>query len=264
VRSLERELGAKLFVRNTRNVELTAAGKALLAEAMRILRSVRAAKEAVDDVQGLLRGRLSVGTEQCVAGVNVPALLARFRSAHPQVEIRLHQSDSSTLIAEVGAGRLDLAFVAAPRVAPTDVQLLPLMHEPLVLLCPADHPLNGSAEVKWDELMDESFVDFHTTWGTRQLTDDAFAAASVRRQVTLEVNDVHTLIDLVAYGLGLAVVPKPIADKPQAATLCSIRLTGADPEPTWQLSVAVPPGDAATPAARRLLSYLPQATLVAT
>jgi DNA-binding transcriptional LysR family regulator len=257
VRSLERELGAQLFVRTTRAVELTAAGHALLAEAQRTLRSADAAKEAVADVQGLLRGRLSVGTEQCVAGVDVPALLARFRAEHPQVEIRLQQADSATLITELTAGRLDLAFVAPPDDLPADVRLLPLTSEPMVLLCHPGHALAGAPRVTWHELSGEPFVDFHPSWGARQLTDRAFAAAGAKRQVSLEVNDVHTLIDLVRHGLGVAVVPRPIARKPQAATLGSVPMAGAEPAPTWQLSVATPPGDAIAPAARRLLSYLP-------
>lgn len=261
VRSLERELGARLFVRTTRAVELTAAGHALLAEAQRTLRSAHAAMEAVADVQGLLRGRLSVGTEQCVAGVDVPALLARFRAEHPQVEIQLQQADSATLITELAAGRLDLAFVASPGDPPADVRLLPLTREPMVLLCHPAHHLAGSSHTTWARLGAEPFVDFHPDWGARQLTDRAFAAAGAKRRVSLEVNDVHTLLDLVTHGLGIAVVPQPIARKPQAATLRAVTLTGVDPAPTWQLSVAAPPGDGTSPAARRLLTYLPQVTV---
>src|SRR5689334_8428083 len=76
VRALERELGSALFTRTTRSVELTGAGRALLGEATRTLAGARAAREAVAAVQGLLRGTLAVGTEQCVT-VNVGALLAR-------------------------------------------------------------------------------------------------------------------------------------------------------------------------------------------
>lgn len=101
VRALEQELGAPLFVRSTRSVELTAAGEALLAEASRALSSVRAAREAVDAVQGLMRGVLTIGTEQCVAGVDLPALLARFRSRHPGVEIRLRQAGSAALVQDI-------------------------------------------------------------------------------------------------------------------------------------------------------------------
>jgi hypothetical protein len=74
--------------------------------------------------------------------------------------------------------------------------------------------------------------------------------------VALEVNDVHTLIELVGHGLGVAVVPRPVALKPQAAGLRTAELVGSDVCP-WEVSVAVPDGRRTSPAARELLSYLP-------
>ncbi len=254
VRALERELGARLFLRSTRSVELTGAGRALLTEASRTLASVRAAREAVAAVQGLLRGTLAVGTEQCVTGVHVPALLARFRSAHPQVEVRLRQAGSAALADDVQAGRLDLAFVALAGAAPEGVRLLPLAREPMVLLCHPGHRLAGADRVAWADLCGEVFVDFHRDWGARGLTDRAFAAAGVERRVALEVNDVHTLIDLVGHGLGIAVVPRPVARKEQAAALRALPLDGE--QQIWQVSVAVPMDERTGPAARELLSYL--------
>jgi DNA-binding transcriptional LysR family regulator len=254
VRALERELGVPLFIRSTRSVELTAPGRALFAEASRTLASVRAAKEAVAAVQGLMRGTLSAGTEQCVTGIDVPGLLARFRTEHPQVQVRLRQANSAALTEEVAAGRLDLAFVAADGRPPEGVRLLPLVQEPVVLVCHPGHRLAGTAEVAWADLDGETFVDFHPEWGSRGLTDRAFAAAGTARQVALEVNDVHSLIDLVGHGLGIAVVPRPIAAKKQAAGLSSATLTPA--APLWQVSVAAPEPGRLGPAARELLSYL--------
>ncbi|MBM9508633.1 LysR family transcriptional regulator [Actinacidiphila acididurans] len=253
VRALERELGAQLFIRSTRSVELTAPGRALLVEASRTLASVRAAKEAVAAVQGLMRGTLTAGTEQCVTGVNVPAVLARFRTEHPQVQVRLRQANSTALAEDVAAGRLDLAFVALPGGAPEGVRLLPLTQEPMVLLCHPTHRLAGAAEVGWADLDGETFVDFHPDWGSRGLTDAAFAAAGTARQVAMEVNDVHSLIDMVGHALGIAVVPRPITLKDQAAPLSSVPLPAG---PLWQVSVAAPEPDRLAPAARELLSYL--------
>jgi DNA-binding transcriptional LysR family regulator len=253
VRALERELGAQLFVRSTRSVELTAPGRALLAEALRTVASVRAAKEAVAEVQGLLRGTLSAGTEQCVTGVNVAALLARFRGEHPQVQVRLRQANSAALAEDVAAGRLDLAFVALHGAPPEGVRLLPLTQEPMVLLCHPGHRLSGTARVPWGELDGETFVDFHPDWGSRCLTDSAFEAAGTARRVALEVNDVHSLIDMVGHGLGIAVVPRPLALKDQAAGLSWTPLADL---PLWRVAVAAPDADRLAPAARELLSYL--------
>lgn len=254
VRSLERELGAPLFVRTTRSVELTGAGRAFLTEATRTLAGVRAAKDAVASVQGLLRGSLSVGVEQCVT-VDVAALLARFRSQHPNVEVRLRQTGSAVLVDDVAGGRLDLALVTLPGPAPEGVRLVPLTREPMVLLCGPEHRLADAPRVEWTELRDETFVDFHPDWGARRLTDRAFAAGRTQRHVALEVYDVHTLIDLVRHGLGIAVVPQPIARKEQAAPLCAVPMAGAEDQ-MWEVSFALPAGDRPGPAARELLSYL--------
>lgn len=255
VRALERELGTKLFVRTTRSVELTGPGRALLGEATRTLASVRAAKEAVAAAQGLLRGTLSVGTEQCIAGVHVPRLLARFRAEHPKVEIRLRQAGSRLLAEDVGAGRLDLAFVALCGPPPQGVRLTPLTEEPLVLLCHPGHALAPGTTARWADLKGEALVDFQPDWGVRQLTDRAFAAAGVERQVALEVNDVHSLIELVEQGLGVAVVPRHFARKPEAAELCAKPLTDG-PRPVWEVSLARPSGEATSPAARKLCALL--------
>lgn len=260
VRTLERELGAKLFVRTTRSVELTGPGRALLTEATRTLASVRAAREAVAAAQGLLRGTLAVGTEQCIAGVDVPRLLARFRAGHPRVEVRLRQAGSGLLAEYVGSGTLDLAFVALCGPPPPGVSLTPLTEEPLVLLCHPGHEFagqkaQGAQGVRWSELKGEALVDFQPDWGVRRLTDRAFAGAGVERQVALEVNDVHSLIELVEQGLGVAVVPRHFARKPQAAGLCALPLTEG-PQPMWEVSVAQRSGDAASPAARKLCALL--------
>lgn len=256
VRSLERELGTPLFVRTTRSVELTGAGKAFLVEATRTLAGVRAAKEAVAAVQGLLRGSLSVGIEQCVT-VDIATLLALFRSRHPNVEVRLRQSGSAVLADDVAQGRLDLALVTLPAPPPEGVRLIPLAREPMVLLCAPGHRLAGRSQVQWSELGDETFVDFHPDWGSRRLTDSAFTGCRTERRVALEVYDVHTLIDLVRHRLGIAVVPQPIARKEQAETLCAVPMAGAENR-MWEVSVALPADDRPGPAARELLSYLEQ------
>ncbi|MBV1940214.1 LysR family transcriptional regulator [Streptomyces sp. BV286] len=253
IRALERELRAPLFVRTTRRVTLTEAGRALLTEAERILAQVRAAEDAVAAVQGVLRGLLSVGTEQCIAGVPVAQLLAAFRRQHPDVEIRLRQAGSGALAEDVAAGRLDLAFAVTTRADTEHLRCLPLTSEPMTVLCHPSHRLAGGGPVTPDELGGESFVDFHPDWGPRRTTDAAFAAAGVHRTVALEVNDVHSLLDLVEEGLGIAVVPRHFAHKRQALPALALK---ADAETPYETVAMLPPPEATSPAARALMSLL--------
>jgi DNA-binding transcriptional LysR family regulator len=253
IRALERELRAPLFVRTTRRVTLTEAGRALLAEAERILAQVRAAHEAVAAVQGVIRGTLTVGTEQCIAGVRVAGLLAAFRRRHPDVEIRLRQSGSGALAEEVAAGRLDLAFAYRTQADDDQLRSAPLAGEPMYVLCHPDHRLSGATALTPADVADEVFVDFHPAWGPRPATDAAFAAAGVRRTVALEVNDVHTLLDLVDENLGIAVVPRHFRHKREA--LCALPLKGTG-EVVYETVALLPPERATSPAARALMALL--------
>jgi DNA-binding transcriptional LysR family regulator len=253
VRALERELQAPLFVRTTRSVTLTEAGRALLAEAERILAQVRTAREAVAAVQGVLRGTLSLGTEQCIAGVDVAGLLARFRRRHPDVEIRLRQAGSNALAEEVAAGRLDLAFAVRTQADTDQLRSVPLTSEPMTVLCHPSHPLAQGGPVLAEDLGGEAFVDFHPDWGPRRTTDAAFTVAGVQRTVPLEVSDVHSLLELVHEGLGIAVVPRHFGLKREASTLVSLPVKESA---VYETVAMLPPYEATSPAARALMSLL--------
>ncbi|SDP83722.1 LysR family transcriptional regulator [Lentzea jiangxiensis] len=223
IRALEVELGAPLFLRTTRQVGLTQAGRALLPEARRTLGSVEAARDAVAAVQGLLRGTLSVGSLQCLHVVHLPAVLARFHELHPGVEIRMRQSGNAELVEDVRVGRLDLAFVTRqPKIA-DDLRVSTLAGEPLVLACAPGSPFAARESVALPELAGQSFVDFNADWGTRDEVDRALAAAGVERRVAVEVNDVHSLLDFVSFGLGVALVPQSFALKTDRAHFVGLR-----------------------------------------
>ncbi|MER7395394.1 LysR family transcriptional regulator [Streptomyces sp. NPDC000151] len=261
VRALERELGADLFARTTRRVQLTAAGRAFLVEARRTLAGAAAAREAVAAVRGLFTGTLAVGTEQCMGIVDPVSLLADLRGRHPGIEVHMVQSGSAHLLGEVRRGALDLAFVVYDG-HEEGVRIRPVATEPMMLLCRPDHPLVFSGEplaayggepLPPQALAGEVFVDLHRDWGARRAADALFAAAGTRRTVAMEVNDVYTLLDLVARGMGVAVVPRPVTHKDQARGLAAVPLAA---DTVWNVGIAVPRSGRLSPAAQALLASI--------
>jgi len=236
IRSLERELGTRLFDRTTRRVELTESGRALLTEARRVLGAATAAREAVAGVEGLQRGTLSLGIMQSLAAVQLPALLARFNSLHPGVDIRLRQAGTTVLLREVREGRLELAFASLPDTAPAGLAGHELLSEALMLACPPDHPLAERDSVSLSNLKDQPFVDSYPEWGLRIANDRAFASAGIERHVAFEVNDMPTLLELVAHGLGVAIIPRSLA--PLATPLRFVPLRGKPPH--WTVTLLAP------------------------
>jgi DNA-binding transcriptional LysR family regulator len=253
IRTLERELDAALFVRSTRRVELTPAGRVLLPEARRTLAAAQAATDAVAAVQGLLRGTLAVGTMQILPpAVDLLAVLGRFHAAHPAVELRLRQAGTGTLLAEVRNGTLDLALVAPIGRPPQGITMHRLASDPLMVACAPSHPLAHRGPVDLADLAGERFVDFQPDWGLRMLLDRHFAAAGLERTSALEVNDVPSLLELVAHGLGIALVPEVATRYPAAVRYLSLR----PPAPTFDVVVATVGDPPAGQAARVLLAML--------
>lgn len=238
IRSLEAELGTPLFDRTTRRVEPTPAGAALVPHARAILDEAARARDAVVRVSRTVTGSLRIGAEQCLGLVDVSALLERFHRRYPLVETEFVQSGSHELVDAVRTGHLDVAFVATNRHLGA-VRHLPLGHEPLVVLLPPAHPLAGRSELSWDLLDGQAFVDFGASWGVRTLNDESLAAHGISRQVRCSVNDVHTLLDLVRRGLGIAIVPQHVAAKPQAEELVKASLPGAT-SMEWTVSAISP------------------------
>lgn len=235
VRALEEELGAQLFVRTTRQVRLTAAGRVFLDKARHVLAAAREARDAVAAVAGLERGSLSIGTVQSLpAFLDLPALLSRFHAGFPGIEVRLCQGGTDQLLEKVRAGALDLAVLPLCH-PPADIATRLIACEALVLVCPRGHRLTRRPEVTLADLADEPFVDFEPGWGTRGVVDCGFAEAGVERRLAFEVSDLDTLLALVERGLGVALVPEAIA-RARASALAVVEL--AEPELCWELVVA--------------------------
>lgn len=252
IRSLERELQARLFSRTTRRVELTAAGEALLPEARRTLASADAAIEAVAAVEGLRRGTLTLGIMQTTL-IDIPGLLARYHNAYPGIELRIQQQANA---AELGRlldeHSVDVIFRAVPDEAPGLVSI-PLARSPLVVACHADHALAGNAAVSLRVLADSALVGFPPGWAVRTLSDRAFHASGVEPHYAFQLNDTQTLLDLVEAGLGAAVIPEAIAAT-RGARLHRIMIRGR----RWDWTVTaqtVAPGPP-NPAARALWAML--------
>ncbi|WP_189552377.1 LysR family transcriptional regulator [Streptomyces lavendofoliae] len=253
VRALERELGAELFVRTARGVELTEAGRALLPEARRTLDSAAAAGEAVAAVRGLVGGTLRVGTEQCMGAADPFGTLMEFGARHPSVDVHVEQAGSALLLERLRQGRLDVAFVAGPGDT-AGLRLRALAREPMVLLCAPGNPLADRAEpVDLAGLANEVFVDLHAHWGSRRVADAAFRTAGVRRAIAMQLDDVHKLLEAVGRGTAVALVPRSAADKEQARGLR--RLVPAT-DAQWEVSVAWPAHTRPSAAVRALLSSL--------
>jgi DNA-binding transcriptional LysR family regulator len=206
IAQLERELQVQLFVRDKRNVVLTAAGQAFLEDASR---AVQAADRAADRARGAEQceiRHLNVGFLDASIHWPLPQLVDGFRHKGPDVELRLRQAQTRTLIDMVAQGKLD---VAVTRSAPShpSVRFLTLMHERLLIAVAKDSPLAGREAVSIAELKTEDFVlpraDRVSEYST---TVQAICAnAGFTPRVAAHATSLPVMLHLVAAGIGLAI-----------------------------------------------------------
>jgi DNA-binding transcriptional LysR family regulator len=254
IKALEHELDAPLLERTSKRVALTDAGEALLPRARATLDAATAARDAVGEVRGGLRGTLRIGTLTSVGLIDVPALLGAFHRAHPGVTVQLTVSarGSAGLLESLVAGSLDLALVSVPGRPPAGVRIRQVAWRRLDLVVPAGHRLAGRSEVRIADLADEPFVDFPAGYGNRLVVDRAFAAAGVERRVAIEVTDIGSGAAFVGQGLGIAVVPRFAV--PESLGLVLLPVVGADLD--WPLGVATSAVRAPGAAVRALLNLI--------
>jgi DNA-binding transcriptional LysR family regulator len=247
IRRLEAELGQELLERSSRGVRPTAAGAAVLPYARAALEAVAGVRLAIDEVSGLLRGRVAVGTVTSYGELPVPQLLAEFHRRHPAVEITLGEDTSDHLLADVRDGRLDLAVAASADPLPDGVGALTLIDAELVAAVAADDPWAGRPAVTVSTLVGRELVCLPRGTGIRSALE---AASNGAAHVAYEASDPRVVADLAEQGLGVAVLPRGLAEA--RAGLHTLRLTR--PTPRARLLLAWRTGGPVSPAARALVA----------
>jgi DNA-binding transcriptional LysR family regulator len=250
VRQLEHELGATLIDRSGRTATLTAAGSAALEHARAALAAAGALRQAVDDVNGLVRGRLVVGM---VTGCTITPLfdaLAAFRRDHPGVEITVIEDDSAALVARVRDGDADMALVGTAGAPPPDLEGLTIVSEGLVAAVPPDHPLAGRRRVSLADLGAYDVICMPKGTGIRAVFDQACSARGVEPNVALQASVPDAIADLAVRGLGVGILAESMAAAHEGR-LTAVRLAGTESPAVmalvWQR--------AQSPALRVLLSH---------
>ncbi len=214
IRALETELGVTLFERLPRGVQLTDAGQSLLEDARRLLQEAERAMERARRVARGERGRLRVGMiNSAPFHPLIPGVIREFRRRHPQLALTLDEGPTPDLAAAVREERMDIAFVRPLLGDARGLTVETLLDEPMVVALPSQHPLAKRARVPLLALSIEPFVLFPRTVGAG-LHDAIIRScleAGFSPRVVQETSQVTSIVNLVAAGLGVSIVPGSMA-----------------------------------------------------
>lgn len=228
LKGLERELGTTLFVRTRRGMRLTDAGRAFLPHAERAVASLADGEKSLAELRRGGAGELVLGAAPAISTYVLPAILARFRAAHPNVRLSVRTGHSEEILDMVLRDQVRLGFVRALR--HPEVESLPLYEDELVLVANASHPFAAKGRIRTDELATEQLILFDRTSSYYELTSALFRQAGVVPLAVMELDNAEAAKKMVEAGLGVALLPRTAVEAELAAgRLGAVRIAGAAP-----------------------------------
>lgn len=240
IAGLEELLGAPLFLRNRRQVTLTAAGAALLPEARRLLGDAAALPDLVRRVAAGEAGRLTLAFVSTADYSVLPAFLQRYRAAFPDVQLVLREATSDVQAEDLLDDRIDAGFVIPPLpgLAGTTLDYMKVLEEPLILCAPAGlDALRAGGPVRLRDLPPLPLVIFPRA-AAPALHDailSCFRAAGLTPVIGQEALQMQTIVSLVSGGMGLALVPQSVSNLMRAGVEYRALV---EPTPPTELGVA--------------------------
>ncbi|MBG0741538.1 LysR family transcriptional regulator [Paeniglutamicibacter antarcticus] len=239
---LEREVGARLLHRTTREVALTRLGVAVAQQAKVFAASETHVKERIADLVSGRQGYLRVGFVPSAAYDLLPRIVAPFSHEHPDVRLSLQEMPSQQQIELVLSGQMDLGLVRDV-VHARGTSIIPLAREKLVLACPDRHPTAATDHVKLSTLQGERFIVLpkHVAPAMSRTISALCQHAGIDLSDAMEVLAFPTTLGLVASGMGVAIVPASV----RATVLPGLVYRElAEDNATSQLSAVLPDGGA--------------------
>jgi DNA-binding transcriptional LysR family regulator len=215
IRRLEEELGVAVFHRTSRRVELTAEGRVILGYAQRVLAEVDGLHSELEEITGLLSGQLRIGGVYPTGSYDLVAMLADFRAAHPGVAIHMVEDTQDDALAALRSDDLDCAFIAHdPDALGEEFAASLLWKDELVVALPLHHPFASEDRVTFDQLASEDLIAYRENSALRRRLERKMADRGLEPRNAFICTEMAAVRALASNGLGLAVMPRSVAEEP--------------------------------------------------
>lgn len=269
VSALEETLGVRLLERTTRRVILSPAGERLAARARTVLESVSELLAEAEAVRAPFTGALRLGVIPTCAPYLLPSVLRLAHERYPSLDLQVHEEQTASLLEGLASGRLDLLLMAGPQdpaMTSGAVRHVPLFEEDFVLVLPRDHEVAGRTDIPRDSLGDLSLLllDEGHCLRDQALEVCREAGRTEGASVTTTATGLPTLVQLVAGGMGVTLLPRTALRVETARNELLAVGSFAHPAPTRQIALAMRDGTARqqefedfADALREALSVLP-------
>jgi DNA-binding transcriptional LysR family regulator len=210
IRRLETELGERLLHRDRRTVTLTPAGEALLPYARAALTQVEHGRQAVAALRGLVTGHLQIGLVMPLPDRRVIRAIGAFGRRYPGIDLTLVEDETDALLDGLTAGDLQAAFIGIGpgQDPPASLEAVVVAREPAVLAVHPEHPLAARKSVRLSVLRNEPVVTLTRAGRLRTVLETVCRQAGFAPHIVAETSDLNVMVQLVAEGIGVALMPR--------------------------------------------------------
>jgi DNA-binding transcriptional LysR family regulator len=250
IKTLEEELGERLFDRARKGVALTEAGAVLYRAAEKIFADVEEARARLRELRESGAGHVRLGCSDTVSLYLLPPALKRFRRRFPGAEVTIRNDHSTEILDLLLRGELDFGIVTRPPSLDHRLEAREILVEPYVAVCRRDDPILRRGQVSLAALDGRPMVALERGTVTRDAIDRALRAAGARPRVVLETGNVEVQKLYAAMGFGCAVLPRSAVADADRRRLAVIPLKEGD---LVRHIVAVVPRDRYVPRAAQAL-----------
>ena len=204
--ALEQEIGFPLLHRSRAGVQLTGDGERLLPHIRELVRCDERLRQEAAEVRGVESGNIRIGTFSSISMHWLPEIIELFEGRYPGINLEILEGETTEMSAWLDEGVTDLCF--SSRTTRDDVQWIHLQDDPLLAVLPKEHPLAEGEIVSLDALLEEPFLLYTTLTGQDSDLGAALAAAGKPPQVKYASNFDNAIINMVAHGLGVSLLPE--------------------------------------------------------
>ncbi|AFU13067.1 LysR family transcriptional regulator [Bacillus thuringiensis serovar shandongiensis] len=234
IRALEHEVGMPLFDRIGKKISLTEAGKILLSHSKTIFHEVEQARSAIQDLNGLQYGSLTIGSLLTVVNYLLPPTLLHFNTLYPNIELSVLGLRTGEIREKLLQNELDIGITFLP-VQDKEIVSIPLYKSELTLVIPIGHPLSELDHVSIKELQNYPLILLPKNFYLTELLTTYCQNFSFKPKPILEISTMESLIQMVSKGMGITVLPKPYIDFLQNENIQAIKIE--DPTPTIDIGL---------------------------
>jgi DNA-binding transcriptional LysR family regulator len=249
---LEAEIGIQIFRRSSRSVELTEEGKIILDHAKRVLAEFDDMQGEMEALTGVMRGTVRIGGIYPFGPYDLYGVLAEYRERYPGVAIHMVEDTQDEMLAMLRGDELDCAFASVdPDTIGSEFAGTLLWEEEFVVVAALDHPFASQPSCAWEDLIDEDLVAYRDNSALRRRFESTIGRRGIAPHNAFVCTEMSAVRALAAKGLGVAVLPRSIAELDGP----SVVLRPFRPEPvTWPIALVWRTDRRQPPAAKAFLS----------